>query len=190
MNRESGFTLIELVLTLVLVGVLTTVAGMALVTGLKGYMLARENDHLTQKVENAMARLYRELLELQDVASTSGASITYQRSAGSYTVTFDEEAQVIKIGTDVLLDNVESFTLAFWQGEQPWNPDTDGWEIGIHAIALLAAIEVSVEVNRSETGLDPLALNFVVHPRNNGNYGGALPPSAGRLKGLDWYEWE
>ena len=40
---------------------------MGLVTGMKGYMQAKENAHLAQKAQIALTRINRELIELEKV---------------------------------------------------------------------------------------------------------------------------
>ena len=42
---------------------------MGIVTGLRGYMQAKENGHLAQKAQIALTRINRELMELTDVIS-------------------------------------------------------------------------------------------------------------------------
>jgi len=40
MKKQTGFTLIEMIAVFLIVGVIATVAGMAIVTGMKGYLFA------------------------------------------------------------------------------------------------------------------------------------------------------
>ena len=56
MRKDAGFTLIEVVLSLIIVGMMAAIAGMGIVTGTKGYVMARENAHIAQKAQLAMAR--------------------------------------------------------------------------------------------------------------------------------------
>jgi len=73
-GKPSGFTLIEIMVSLVIVGILATVAGTALVAGINGYMSARENDAMAQKSQLAMARLSRELTEFIEIKSPVGSN--------------------------------------------------------------------------------------------------------------------
>ncbi len=73
-GHRAGFTLIEVVASLLIVGILGAIAGMGLVTGLRGYMQAKENGHLAQKAQIAMARIKRELLEITDVIKVSNGT--------------------------------------------------------------------------------------------------------------------
>lgn len=60
-KQEQGFTLIEIIAVLVLVGMLAVVAGTGLTFGVRGYLLAAENAEITQKAELVLSRLSREL---------------------------------------------------------------------------------------------------------------------------------
>ncbi len=41
MEKQAGFTLIEIIAVLIIGGIMITVAGMALVTGMKGYSFCK-----------------------------------------------------------------------------------------------------------------------------------------------------
>ena len=66
-THATGFTLVEVIASLLIVGILGAIAGMGIVTGLRGYMQAKENGHLAQKAQIALTRINRELMELTDV---------------------------------------------------------------------------------------------------------------------------
>jgi len=174
MNRESGFTLIEIIVSLVLAGIMATAAGMALVTATKGYLFARENAHMAQKSQFAMARLSRELMELTDVTSATNTSIVYERSGGQYGIAKVGDVIKIREGTalpdatngDALIDNVDSLTLSYFKKDQPWQAGTDN-------LKLLSAIQIDLVIPHSDSGVGNVSFSTTVHPRNNGNYGGA-----------------
>ncbi|MFW6011013.1 MAG: type II secretion system protein [Desulfosalsimonas sp.] len=61
-SKDSrGFTLIEVIVSLVILGVLATVSTIAIVKIVEGYQLAKDNAHLTQKAQVAMTRIAVEL---------------------------------------------------------------------------------------------------------------------------------
>ena len=58
-----------MIASLLIVGILGAIAGMGLVTGMRGYMQAKENAHLAQKAQIALTRINRELIELEKVVN-------------------------------------------------------------------------------------------------------------------------
>ena len=54
MNRDSGFTMIEVVVSLVMFGLIALVAGMGIVSFAKGYVFTRDSTHMAQKAQLAM----------------------------------------------------------------------------------------------------------------------------------------
>jgi len=183
MRNESGFTLIEIIVSLVLVGMMAAIAGMGIVTGTKGYLLAKENSHMAQKAQLAMARIQRELMELTGIGQAGPAFIIYDNTSGRHAIAMDNTDTTIKMYNliagatilpapaegDILVDNVHNFTLDYFQGSSDWNFGND--------INLLSAIQADLELGRSDGSGDAVTFSTTVNPRNTKNYGGA-PPAA------------
>lgn len=176
MKKQAGFTLIEMIAVFLIVGVIATVAGMVIVTGMKGYLFAKDNLSISQKAQMAMTRMNRELMELFDVSTAESSRITYQRLDGTGTVTqtiyLDEADEKVKIASgstpsdgDILVDHVSEFTLTYYKG-------TGFWVAGTDDIQELSAIGIDLDLKRFE---DERIIEFstMVSPRNNKNYGGA-----------------
>jgi prepilin-type N-terminal cleavage/methylation domain-containing protein len=72
MISEKGFTLIEIIVTLTLVGVMAVVGGMGIITGMKGYVYSMENVAIAQNARLAMARISKEISEFTYIDTTSG----------------------------------------------------------------------------------------------------------------------
>lgn len=166
MKKKAGFTMIELIVVLVLVGILSALAGMGLVQGVQGYLFARENAPLTQKAQMAMARLSREFQEISKIYSSSATSMAFKNIHGDSAmalvgseIRIIENSQTIPTsGTgDVLIDDVNNFTLTY-----TWPTPSD--------IKTLSTIRIDLVLNRSDGG----TMTFVteINPRNTGNFNG------------------
>jgi len=169
--RESGFTLIEVIVSLIIVGIMTAVAGMAIVTGIRGYVFARDNTVISQKARMAVARMGRELMELTDVTTADASRITYKRPDGggviTQTIYLDPIDDVIKISAkddggdgDLLIDRVSSFTLTYCK-------EMGNWVAGADDIQSLDAVKIDLDLTRSDGGAD-VAFSTTVIPRNTG----------------------
>ena len=79
-KREAGFTLIEIIVTLVLVGILSVFAGLFLTSFLNSYFLVKNNSDTAMKAQMAMDRISAELRDVSAVSVlTNNSLITLQR---------------------------------------------------------------------------------------------------------------
>jgi prepilin-type N-terminal cleavage/methylation domain-containing protein len=190
--RESGFTLFEIIISLVILGIMAAVAGMGIVTGVKGYAFTRENAHLAQKSSLAMARMTRELLEIIDVDVTNvhADALVYRNSRGW--TALGKVSQELKLRNgpalpdasngDVLIDNVAAFNLSYLKDDGSGNEVA--WIAGTDDVTLLASIEVDLTLNRTDPDGGTINFHTAVNPRNNGNAGGV---PVGTVKFSPWF---
>lgn len=114
-KREAGFTLIEIIVTLVLVGILSIFAGLFMTSFLGSYFTVKNNSETAMKAQMAMDRIS---LELRDVTAvsvlTDNSLITYTNPSGSgRTVKFIGSNLYLSTPLDnILIDHVEAFQLS------------------------------------------------------------------------------
>ncbi|MBN2515909.1 MAG: type II secretion system protein [Deltaproteobacteria bacterium] len=167
MAKQKGFTLIEIIAVLLIVAVVATVSGMAIVTGVKGYLFATDNVSITQKAQMALTRINRELMELADVTSAEQSRVTYRKlDDTTTTLYFSDPDDTINIvsgenpsGGDMLVDRVGLFQLTYYKGQEPW-------VIGTDDIRDLSTIRIELHIERSEGGLS-VTFATRITPRNN-----------------------
>ncbi len=85
MLNEKGFTLIELIVSMVLVGILAAIAGMGLVKITEGYVFAKQNAETFQKAQIAMARIVKELGAAEKASAAATAITTADADSVAYT---------------------------------------------------------------------------------------------------------
>jgi prepilin-type N-terminal cleavage/methylation domain-containing protein len=172
-RRDSGFTLIEVIVVLVLVSLLALIAGMGIVKGVEGYLFARENLVISQKAQLSLARMRLEMNEIWNVSSADADSIEFSTPDGTRKIGLDvdsirlsEGAAAIAAG-DILIDDVESFTLTYL--------DTEGspWTVADN-IRDLSQIRVDLVLNHSVGDANTVSFFTTVNPRNNGNSRGPV----------------
>jgi prepilin-type N-terminal cleavage/methylation domain-containing protein len=95
LSNDKAFTLIELIVSLVLVGIIAAVAGLGLARISQGYVFAKQNAETMQKIQVAMNKIVKELAAAQPQTSTSTAitaagttSVSYTRPASPGSSTF------------------------------------------------------------------------------------------------------
>ena len=125
-TNEKGFTLIEVIVTLILVGITAVLAGMWIVSVANGYIFARTNASTTQKAQLAMTRLVKEFSAIQSVTTGSTAGITFNRTVSAttsvpVTLSLSGNALQLKVNdteAQTLTDSVSAFTLRYCANNQ------------------------------------------------------------------------
>ena len=186
MKSKSGFTLIEIMVSLVLVGLIAAVAGTAVITATRSYLYARENNAIAQKAQLALGRLNREYIELSNVKDATGTCVVYEGPYGKRAIAKVADTKAIYLftgygsdicptttsGGDILVDGVQSFSILY-------NPNPNGtsslWSVG-QDIRNLFVVNVQLHLVRPDTG-GTIAFYSTVSPRNNNNSGGAALPT-------------
>lgn len=117
-RNQAGFTLVETIIVLALIGLLASIAGLGLAKGVQGYLLASENAAVSQKAQLAMTRLTREIMECFDCGGTAGAinlPYSYENHLGNREISLDATDNHLLLGDGTnertLVDQVKSFTL-------------------------------------------------------------------------------
>lgn len=96
--QEGGFTLIEMVASLAIAGILAAIAGIGLVQFTEGFALTRRGAETTQKAQLAMSRMIKEFNQIIDVSAGDSRSIRFE-----------------SFHADEILDQTRSFSIA-WSG--------------------------------------------------------------------------
>lgn len=87
MGGRSGLTMVEMILVMVLVGIVATVAGMFLFTGVTAFIQTQRNSDYATKAQIAMERVSLELKDMADrsvggnVQIVDDTSIEYETTA-------------------------------------------------------------------------------------------------------------
>lgn len=115
-NLQKGFTLIEMIVVLILVGILSAIAGMGIVTLMQGYLFSKDNAAVSAKANLALARINRELLECHTCNSAITLPYSFSTALGQRSIQFSNgEIQLSSDGTnyDTLLDKVSAFNMTY-----------------------------------------------------------------------------
>ena len=115
-KHENGFTLVELIVTIVLVGLVGTFTTLFVYTGLNGYLKAKDTSDGALKAQIALDRISLELRDIDELkAYSENVEIEYTSTTlpGNRKIKFRSSAIIIDVDdTDYeLLDEVDSFVL-------------------------------------------------------------------------------
>ena len=77
LKSELGFTLIEIIVVLVILGIVAVVLSNAIIYGVQSFVFARDADQLSQKAQLAMERINKELTDITVVSFASADQVDY-----------------------------------------------------------------------------------------------------------------
>lgn len=166
LKTQKGFTLIEVVTTLILVGIIGAFASFFLYTGIRGFMISKFSSETALEAQIALDRISVELRHLQALVNPppTTTSIEYRSidltPAWVRRISYDSSNREILLSVNgnanVLLNNVSAFTLS-WVLQ-----DLDGSGDGNNEISRIrVAFTVRSDVSNNET-----AFSTEIYPRS------------------------
>lgn len=115
-----GFTLIEVIVSLVILGIMASVAGLAIVEITSRYVFAQKAGETAQVAQVAMARMIKELTLIRSCASSSTTAINFDtptatgRTIGWTGSNSGVFVRPILVNGQTLIENVQSFALSYY----------------------------------------------------------------------------
>ena len=126
MKHPKGLILIELIMTIVLIGIIGTFTGFFIYSGINGYLRAKYITNGSMDAQRALDRISLELRDITNIVPTTtptptpnATSVTYISATltGTRTLKYDGNTDTIFIRVDPndypLLENVSSFNLSY-----------------------------------------------------------------------------
>jgi prepilin-type N-terminal cleavage/methylation domain-containing protein len=112
--NARGFTLIEVIVSLILLGVIAVMAGLGIVQITKQYVFAQKSGETAQVAQVAMARMVKELALIRS-GSGGTTSITINTpSATGRTITWAGVNSPILLNGQRLIENIQNLTLRYY----------------------------------------------------------------------------
>jgi len=91
-RNQCGFTFIEVIMAIVIVSIISVLAGMGLIQITNAYVFAKKNAVAAEQAQIALTRLTKELSAIQSIdhnaPATSATSIKYMRAGIWHTLTW------------------------------------------------------------------------------------------------------
>lgn len=121
-RSQNGFTLVELIVTIVLVGLIGVFTTLFVYTGLNGYLRARDTSEGALMAQIALDRISMELRDIDSISTfTAGSQIDYtsRTLSGNRQILYSNGVISINGGNGArnLLDEIENFSMTLTQAD-------------------------------------------------------------------------
>lgn len=169
MAYSKGFTLVELIASLVLASIIGTIGSIGVSSFSKYYMISIENSQVAGSAQLALLRIAKEILVINSVSSSSATSISFrsQHDAATernFTLALNgdnlELTDAAAGTTDILISNVAGFNLEYYN----WNfdlPDplvpSSSW---VNWPSAQFPLALDIEKAEYDSGTDELDIHF------------------------------
>jgi prepilin-type N-terminal cleavage/methylation domain-containing protein len=143
-QNQCGFTFIEVIMAIVIIAIISVLAGMGLVQITNAYVFAKKNAVAAEQAQITLTRLAKEFSAIQSISAATATSMTYTRSGTSHTLTWAGADQPIMLDGDILMDKVNSFNLSCY------NINTVSPPFALTLVAInqrTAVIQMTITVN-------------------------------------------
>jgi len=140
--KKAGFTLIEMVVVVLLVGLLVFSVAMSVLPATEGLLLVRRNVAAAQKAQLALGRLVREFTAITNVVAGAAQSLVYDMVADSGVVQRRTDAWsdgwALALNGIPLSDDVARFALGYYETADgsalaSWNASVQLIEISLQS---------------------------------------------------------
>ena len=119
-KHQKGLILIELIMTIVLIGIIATFTGFFIYSGINGYIRAKYITNGALDAQRALDRISLELRDITDIDATpapSSSRLEYQSAVLTGTRVIEHIGTTLFIRVEpnpnALLENVTAFSLAY-----------------------------------------------------------------------------
>jgi len=168
-NDQRGFSLVELIASMVIAGILAVSLIIVVVTALDGYFFARETVDISQKAQLALARMRIELLNATDITEATASKIVFDNDEGTF--------ELERTGTDITLEQtsptaIAAKTLVDDVSTDPlfsFKKNVGDWDVNSDDFSELESIEIDLKFtdfsDTFETTINPRENRVRVAPR-------------------------
>lgn len=198
-SNTDGFTILEVIVSLVLLSLVFGITGLIVTQGVKAYIFAKENATLSQKIQLASDRIIQEvenLVNINDISETGDAYLCYTLRIDTFSPDvyrcigyYQNEIRMLTNATlpitnpdfsigSTLLDNVTEFRLDYYDSDDP-NTDTPYSDNGnwptapIGNLNELYIIRMDITSSHQSSGEQHI-FSTSVNPRRVGRFNGPV----------------
>lgn len=164
-GKEKGFSLVEIIVVMILIGIMGTLAVMGIIPAVQGMVFTKVNAETTQKGQIAITKLIKEFNNINGVLEANATSVVFTSIKsgieGDRSVIYTNTNNTLYFNNagatqgDILTDEVSDFKLYYYKVNSA--VDQGSW------LASTRVIEIKLVLTSNDT---PVEFTARVRPRN------------------------
>lgn len=154
-QKARGFTLIELIIVILLMGIIMAVASKMLSQGLTGYLTSKNLIEAEWQGQIGLERMARDIhliRSLGDISTASASQLIYTDTSGT-SITFQLSGTTLMRNSQVLADGVQSLIFSYFNKNGA----------STSTLSDIRYITISLNVTQNNTNI---TLTTSIYPRN------------------------
>lgn len=184
---NNGFTLIEVIASLVIMGIVAVVAAMGLARGVQAYVTTRTSSDAIQRAESALNRIKLEFMNMDTVTAAGADTITFTSNGTTDGISrfqgivyiFTRAGNQINLSVGGVTNTLITGLGTYGTGLFTYLNNTGGAWTNAQGFKTLKTINIQLIIARSDGGGD-VTFTTAVNPRNNGMANGPQAVSTGQ----------
>lgn len=119
MKKKLGFTLIEMIISMTLLGLVAVAIAPMIYQSIQGALVAKDRNTLDWSARESLERMTRELYAVRLLSITTANTTTFtftSNLAEAVTFNYDSINQELLRNSDVLANNLSSFSFTYYDG--------------------------------------------------------------------------
>ncbi len=170
LSREEGFSLVEMIATLVILSIMGIGVAMYFVYNAQSFLMARATNEAYQKTSLAVERLAREIKKMDTVSQAATGTLRYSRDGTDFCVYLEGTNVRLSRSTAVpasgngpiLIDNISAFSLQFLDGSgNDWSLPSDNSLTGLSRVVITLTVDIYNSSRTFSIDINPLFNNTV-----------------------------
>lgn len=152
-KKQCGFTLIEVIASLVIIGIMSTITSVGISKIFEGYLFTKDNAKTTLRAQVVLTRLMKEFSSIDAVASGSKTSLTYSYTKNGISIPnrtlswSGTTGDPLILGDHTLTDDVNNFELSYY--EKYDDSGNNIWDGSKKMIGITLEMRGAMDVNSS-----------------------------------------